>query len=106
LKKEEFMRQIEGCKLPEKFDQLLLDKAAEMFNKWGKSTHMDEKEHLFQTFGLASKPEDNNEVKMQKVSLRCICTKMMEANLNRKEAAEVIKNLNNIMDPGYQWLEE
>ena len=92
--------------LPEKFDQHLLDKAAEMFGKWGKSAHMDEKEHLFQTFGLSSKSEDNNEVKMQKVSLRCICTRMMEAKLNRKDAAEVIKNLNNIMDPGYQWLEE
>jgi len=81
-----------------------LDKAAEMFGKWGKSAHMDEKEHLFQTFGLASKPTDNNEVKMQKVSLRCVCIKMMEANLNRKDAAEIIKNLNSIKDPGYQWL--
>ena len=106
MKKEEFNRQIEGCKLPEKFDQHLLDKAAEMFGKWGKSAHMDEKEHLFQSFGLASKPKDDNEVKMQKVSLRCICTRMMEAKLNRKDAAEVIKNLNSIMDPGYQWLED
>jgi hypothetical protein len=106
LKKEEFIRQIEGCKLPEKFDQHLLDKAAEMFGKWGKSTHMDEKEHLFRTFGLASKPNDNIEEKMQKVSLRCICTRMMEAKLNRKDAAEVIKNLNKMMDTGYQWVEE
>ena len=106
MKKEEFNRQIEGCKLPEKFDQHLLDKAAEMFGRWGKSAHMDEKEHLFQSFGLASKPNDDNEVKMQKVSLRCICTKMMEAKLNRKDAAVVIKNLNSIKDPGYQWLED
>jgi hypothetical protein len=31
---------------------------------------------------------------------------MMEAKLSRKDAAEVIKNLNSIMDPGYQWLED
>ena len=96
MNKEEFKRQIEGCKLPEEFDQHLLDKAAEMFSKWGKSAHIDEKEHLFETFGLASKPADSMELKMQKVSLRCVCIRMMEAKLNRKEAAEIIKNLNHI----------
>ncbi len=105
MKKEEFQMQIEGCLLPEVFDQHLLDHAAEMFGKWGKSTHMNEKEHLFESFGLASKPDDSNDFKMQKIALRCVCTKMMEANLNRKDAADLIRNLNEIKDPGYEWVE-
>jgi len=105
MKKEEFQMQIEGCLLPEVFDQHLLDHAAEMFGRWGKSTHMNEKEHLFESFGLASKPDDSNDVKMQKIALRCVCAKMMEANLNRKDAADLVRNLNMIKDPGYEWVE-
>ncbi|VVB72987.1 Uncharacterised protein [uncultured archaeon] len=105
MNKEEFLKQIEGCLLPEKFDQNLLDRAAEMFGKWGKSTHMDEKEYLFEKFGLASRPDDGNTVKMEKIALRCVCSRMMDANLNRKDAAELIRNFNRIKDPGYKWIE-
>jgi hypothetical protein len=66
LKKEEFMRQIEDCRLPEAFDQYLLDNASEMFSKWGKTTHMDEKEHLFESSGLASKSGDSEALKKEK----------------------------------------
>ena len=34
------MKQIEGCKVPERFDQHLLDHAAEMFSKWGMTTRI------------------------------------------------------------------
>ena len=105
MKKEEFLEQIEGFLLPEVFDQNLLDHAAEMFGKWGKSTHMDEKEHLFESFGLASKPEDSNDLKKQKTALRFVCTKMMESNLNREDAVDLIRNFNKFKDPGYEWLE-
>jgi hypothetical protein len=91
--------------LPEKFDQHLLDHAAEMFKKCGKSTHMDEKEHLFEAFGRTSIPDDLNEIKMQKIALRFICSKMMEADFSRKDAADLIRNFSNIKDPGYEWLE-
>jgi len=103
LKKEEFMRQIEGCKMPERFDQHLLDHAAEMFSKWGKTTHMDEKEYLFENSGLASKPEDSDSLKMEKAALRCVATKMMEAKLNRTDAANIIKNFNKIKEPSFEW---
>ncbi len=105
MKKEEFLEQIEGIMLPEMFDQRLLDHAAEMFGKWGKSTHMNEKEHLFESFGLASKADDNNDIKMQKIALRFVCTRMMEANMTRKDAAELIRNFNEFKDPGYEWVE-
>ncbi|MCX6677880.1 MAG: hypothetical protein NTU95_08055 [Methanothrix sp.] len=105
MRKEEFLQQFEGIMLPETFDQDLLDHAAEMFGKWGKSTHMDEKEHLFETFGLASKHDDCTEVKMQKIALRFICSRMMEANFSRKDAADLIRNFNKIKNPGYEWLE-
>lgn len=105
MKKEEFMRQIEGCSIPERFDQHLLDHAAEMFGKWGMSAHMNEKEHLFETFGLASKPDDSDALKEEKAALRCIATKMMEAKLNRKDAAEIIKNFNKIKEPSFKWNE-
>ncbi len=101
MNKEEFMRLIEGCLIPEHFEQNLLEHAAEMFGKWGKSSHLDEKEHLFESFGLASKKEDSIELKMQKVALRCVCIRIMEAKLNRKEAADLINNLNKIRDTGH-----
>ena len=85
------MRQIEGCKLPDVFEQNLLDNAAEMFGKWGMTTHMDETEHLFESAGLVPKPGDGDALKKQKEALRCLCMKMMDAKLNRKDAAVIIK---------------
>ena len=105
MKKEEFMQRIEGCKLPESFDQHLLDNASDMFRKWGMTTHMNEKEHLFESSGLASKPGDSNALKKEKEALRCVCEKMMDAKLNRKDAADLIKNFNKIKDPGFEWIE-
>jgi hypothetical protein len=106
LKKEEFMQQIEGCKLPDMFDQHLLDNASEMFGKWGKTTHMDEKEHLFESSGLAPKQGDSDALKKEKEALRCVCEKMMGSNLNRIDAAVIIKNFNNIKDPEFEWSKE
>jgi hypothetical protein len=93
------MKLIEGCKIPEKFDQHLLDHASEMFNKWGRTGqygHMDEKEYLFKHYGLDDKPDDSLPIKEEKEALRCICSKMMDAKINRKDASEVIKNFNKI----------
>ncbi len=105
MRKDEFLKQFEGILLPEAFDQHLLDQAAEMFAKWGKSTHMSEKEHLFETHGLASKPDDGPEEEMQKIALRFVCTRIMEAEFSRKDAAELIRNFNKIKYPGYEWVE-
>jgi hypothetical protein len=106
LKKEEFMLLIEGCKLPEMFDQNLLDNASVMFSKWGLSTQMDEKEHLFKSSGLAPKPEDSDALKKEKEALRCVCEKMMNSQLNGKDAVVIIKNFNNIKDPKFVWVED
>jgi len=75
-----------------------------MFGRWGKTTHMDEREHLFETFGLASKSEDNNAMRMEKAALRCVCSKMMDAKLNRTDAANIIRNFNKIKEPGFKWV--
>lgn len=105
MKKEEFMKEIEGCKLPQVFEQDLLDKASEMFGKWGLTRHMDEKEHLFESAGLVSKPGDGEALKKEKEALRCLCTKMMEAKLNRNDAATIIKNFNKINEPDFEWVD-
>jgi hypothetical protein len=105
LKQEDFLQQFEGMVLPETFDQDLLDRAAEMFGKWGKGTHLNEREHLFESFGLGAKPKDSPEVEMQKRALRFVCTRIMEARFSRREAADLIRNFNRIKDPGYKWLE-
>ena len=73
--------------------------------KWGRSSHLDEKEHLFQSFGLNSQPGDDEEIKAQKAAIRVICSKMMDASISRKDAAELIRNFNRIKDPGYKWLD-
>ncbi len=88
------MRQIEGCRLPEKFDQHLLDHAAEMFSKWGSSWHSDEREHLFEKYGLSSKAGDSIPVKSEKEALRCVITRMMRMNLSKEDASDLIRNFN------------
>ena len=105
MKKEEFMRHIEECHLPLSFDQHLLDSAAEMFSKWGLTTHMDEREHLFERSGLASRPEDSDPARKEKEALRCVCRRMMDLKLSRKDASVIIKNFNKIKDPGFKWNE-
>ena len=105
MKQEDFLQQLEGVILPERFDQHLLDRAAEMFGKWGKGRHMDEKEHLFESFGLGPRPEDSLEIKMQKEAVRFVCTKMMQIQFSRREASDLIRNFNQIKDPGYKWLD-
>ena len=105
LRKEEFLKQFEGILLPEEFDQRLLDHAAEMFGKWGKSTHMSEREHLFEAYSLASKPDEPPEEEIQKTALRFVCTRIMDADFSRKDAADLIRNFNKIKYPGYEWVE-
>ena len=105
MREEDFLQQLEGIILPETFDQDLLDRAAEMFGKWGRGRHIDEKEHLFESFGLGPKPEDSLEVKMQKAAVRFVCTKMMQIQFSRREASDLIRNFNRIKAPGYKWLE-
>ena len=99
------MAKIADCAGPERFDQQLLDRASEMFKKWGMTTHMDEKEHLFETFGLASRKEDSEAQKKEKEALRCVCSRMMDAKLNREDASTIIKNFNNIRSPDYKLFE-
>lgn len=105
MKRDDFLAQLEGIILPETFDQDLLDHAAEMFGKWGRSSHFSELEHLFESFGLAVKPDDSSDVEMQKAALRFVCTRMSQAGFSRKEAADLIRSFNKIKDPGYKWLE-
>ena len=75
-----------------------------MFNKWGMTTHMDEREHFFERSGLASETGDSDALKKEKEAIRCVCEKMMEAKLNRKDAAAIIKNFNEIKDPEFEWI--
>jgi len=57
LKKEEFMQQIDGCKLPESFDQHLLDNASDMISKWGMTTHMNERSTFLRVQDWLLNPE-------------------------------------------------
>ena len=41
----------------------------------------------------------------QKAAIRHICSRMMDASINRKDAADLIQNFNRIKDPGYKWLD-
>ncbi|HPT18457.1 MAG TPA: hypothetical protein PLJ25_00225 [Methanothrix sp.] len=105
MRRDEFLELFEGVLLPEAFDQQQLDRAAEMFEKWGRTRHLDEKEHLFEAFGLAAKSDDREDLGLQKAALRFVCKRMMDAGIGRKDAADLIRNFNRIKDPGYRWLE-
>ena len=101
MRKEEFMSQIADCKLPDHFDEHLLDHAASMFGQWGLSRHMSEQEHLFEKFGLDDRKDDSLELKSEKQALRCIAQKLMKMQVSREDASELMKNLNRIRDPSY-----
>jgi hypothetical protein len=111
LKKEEFMKQIQECQTPERFDQHLLDQAAAMFEKWGLQAHdpglwaKTDKEHLFQTHGLNDKSEDSEAVKKEKKALRCVASQIMKTQISKEDAVGIMKNLNRITEPGFRWLE-
>ncbi len=103
------MKQLQGCQIPERFDQHLLDHAAAMFQKWGLVAHTswDEKntEYLFKNFGLDDKSEDGQAVKDEKKMLRCVVSKMMQMQISKEDASTIIKNFNKINEPGFRGLE-
>lgn len=109
MKKDEFMNQLQGCQLPERFDQHLLDHAAAMFQKWGVIAHTswdeNNKEFLFKNFGLDDKPDDSREAKDEKERLRCVLSKMMNMQISKEDASTIIKNFNKIKEPGFKGLE-
>jgi hypothetical protein len=109
LKKEEYLKLIEDCQILEHFDQSLLDKSAAMFEKWGLLAHdtwaETDKEHLFQSFGLADRSDDSEIIKNEKRILRCIASKMMKTQIKKADAIGIMKNFNKIKEPGFRWLE-
>ena len=102
MNREEFMIKIQDCEIPLSFDQQLLDRASEMFGRWGKSWHSDEKEHLFKTFGMDDHTGDTSELKREKKALRCILSRMMSMQISSFDAAVIIKNFNRINDPNFK----
>jgi hypothetical protein len=50
--------------------------------------------------GLAPKTGDGFALKKEKEALRCVCEKMMDAKLNRKDAVDIIKIFNQIKRSG------
>ncbi len=101
MRKDEFLEQIEDCNLPDRFDEHLLDHAANMFLQWGKSRHANEDEHLFHRFGLADERDDSSALKREKEALRCLALKVMNMQINREDASDLMRNLNRIRDPDY-----
>jgi hypothetical protein len=107
LKREEFMKMIAECNVPENIDQSLLDNASVMMTKWGEGlVHVvADKDHLFKHHGLSDKPEDNEATKKVKAALRCVASKIFDSELPKNDAAGIMKNLNDINKPGFRWLQ-
>jgi len=107
MKKDDFMKLIQECQMPESFDQKLLDNASIMMTKWGEGlVHVGaDKDHLFMHHGLADKPEDSDLIKKQKAALRCVSSKIFKSELPKNDATGIMKNLNKINEPGFRWLQ-
>ena len=107
MKKDDFMKLIKDCQIPESFDQKLLDEASLMMTKWGEGyrhEHAD-KEYLFKHFGLVDKPEDSESILLEKAALRCVASKIFDSEMHKSDAVGIIKNFNNINKPGFRWLQ-
>lgn len=107
MKKDDFMKLIQDCQMPESFDQKHLDDASVMMTKWGEGYEHEgaDKEHLFKHYGLADKPEDSETIRKEKAALRCISSKIFKSELSKSDATGIIKNLNTINKPGFRWLQ-
>ena len=107
MKKDEFMKLIQDCRIPEKFDQKLLDSAANMMKKWdvGLKHEGADTEHLFRNFGLSDKADDSEAVKKEKAALRCVASKIFKSEIHKENAVNIMKNFNEIKEPGFRWLE-
>lgn len=107
LKKDDFMKLIKDCKMPESFDQKLLDEASIMMKKWGEGYEHEgaDKEYLFKHYNLADKPEDSEQVRNEKAALRCIASKIFKSELSKSDATGIMKNLGSINKPGFRWLQ-
>ena len=96
VNKEEFMKLVDGCNLPDNFDQNLLDKAAASFGQWGDSFYVGDKSRLKDTFGLAPRKEDSETLKAQKYALSCILDKIFSSQISKDEAANIMRNFNTL----------
>ena len=107
MKKDDFMKLIQECRIPESFDQKLLDDASIMMTKWGEGlVHVGtDKDHLFKHHGLVDKPEDSEETLKQKAALRCVASKIFKSELPKNDATVIMKSFNNINKPGFKWLQ-
>jgi len=107
LKREEFMKMIAECNVPENIDQKLLDNASMMMKKWGEGlVHVGaDKDHLFTHHGLADKPEESEASKKAKAALRCVALKIFNSEMPKNDAVGIMKNLNDINKPGFRWLQ-
>ena len=107
MKKEEFMKLIQDCDIPESFDQKLLDSAANMMNKWDAGLKHEgvDREHLFENFGLNEKTSDSEIVKKEKTALRCVASKIFKSEISKENAIGIMKNFNSLKRPGFRWLE-
>ena len=107
MKKDDFMNLIRDCNIPERFDQKLLDGAANMMNKWdaGLKHEGADREHLFENFALNEKTSDSEIVKKEKAALRCVASKIFKSEISKESAIGIMKNFNVIKKPGFRWLE-
>jgi hypothetical protein len=107
MKRTDFLKLIEDCQMPDKFDQKLLDDASSMMKKWGDGlVHVGaDKEHLFKSFGLSDKAGDSETTKKEKAALRCLASKIFKSEIRKEDAIGIMKNLNGLNGPGFRWLE-
>jgi hypothetical protein len=111
MKRDEFMKNIQDCEIPDIFDQDLLDRAVAMFDKWGLLAHdpglwaKTDKEHLFKDFGLNDNDTDTDADKKQKKALRCVSSFIMKSQIRKQDAKDIMKNFNKIRDPSFRWLQ-
>jgi hypothetical protein len=107
LKREEFMKMIAECNVPENIDQKLLDDASTMMSKWGEGlVHIGaDKDHLFTHYGLMESSGDDEATKKAKAALRCVASKIFKSELPKTDAVAIMKNLNDLNKPGFRWLQ-
>jgi hypothetical protein len=95
--KEEFMKLVDGCNLPDNFDQNLLDKVAASFGQWGDSFYVGDRSRLMETFGRVPRKEDSETLKAQKDALSCVLDKIFGSQVSKHVATNIMRNFNVLM---------
>ena len=95
---EQVWSRIKECKLPERFNENMLSTASEnIYLTDSTRLSLISGDFVPDDFDLVVKSNDSESISSQKKVLSCVIEMLFEMNLNKNEASQILKDLNEII---------